>query len=259
MDPIPVARPSLAHPRPEVPVIRSTTCSAALLLVGRASRRLQRGVHRDPVDDRVGAPLGGRLGGASPSPAPVKLVVGLGYIPSVQFAQFYLADQRGYYRDAGLEIEFQNKIDPDLIRLVGQGAVDVAVADGTSRHPRREPGDPGPLHRHDLRQVPEHRVRQGELGDPHRGGSRRPQARHAGTLRLGLDHAPGAAPVGRPDDRRPDRGRVPRLRSAGRGGAGCRGRRDRVRQQRARAARPRRAARLSCFGSTTSCRCRATV
>lgn len=68
----------------------------------------------------------------SPTPAPVELTVGLGYIPSVQFAQFYLADQAGYYRDAGLVVTFENKIDPELITLVGQGAVDVGIADGTS-------------------------------------------------------------------------------------------------------------------------------
>ena len=73
-------------------------------------------------------------GGASPSapPAPVKLTVGLGFFPSIQFAQFYLADQAGYYRDAGLEVELINKIDPELVTLVGQGAVDIALADGTS-------------------------------------------------------------------------------------------------------------------------------
>ena len=64
--------------------------------------------------------------------APVALKVGLGYLPSVQFAPFYLAQQEGYYRDAGLEVTFENKIDPDLVTLVGQGALDVGVADGTS-------------------------------------------------------------------------------------------------------------------------------
>ncbi len=68
----------------------------------------------------------------SATAAPVKLIVGLGYIPSVQFAPFYLADQAGYYADAGLSVEFQNKIDPDLITLVGQGAIDVGIGDGTS-------------------------------------------------------------------------------------------------------------------------------
>jgi NitT/TauT family transport system substrate-binding protein len=71
---------------------------------------------------------------ASPAPvaSPVPLTVGLGYIPSVQFAQFYLADQAGYYRDAGLQVTLQNKIDPDLITLLGQGSVDIGLGDGTS-------------------------------------------------------------------------------------------------------------------------------
>ncbi len=60
------------------------------------------------------------------------LKVGLGFIPSVQFAQFYLADQKGYYRDAGLDVTFENKIDPELITLLGQGAVDIGMGDGTS-------------------------------------------------------------------------------------------------------------------------------
>ena len=68
--------------------------------------------------------------------------MGLGYIPSVQFAPFYLADQAGYYRDAGLEVEFQNKIDPDLVTLVGQGSIDVGIADGTSVIPAVSQGIP---------------------------------------------------------------------------------------------------------------------
>jgi NitT/TauT family transport system substrate-binding protein len=73
---------------------------------------------------------------------PVKLTVGLGYIPSVQFAPFYLAEEAGYYADAGLEVEFQNKIDPDLITLVGQGAIDVGLGDGTSVIPAVSQGIP---------------------------------------------------------------------------------------------------------------------
>src|SRR5215210_4325397 len=71
-----------------------------------------------------------------------KLVVGLGYIESVQFAQFYLADQAGYYRDAGLEVTFQNQSDPELITLVGHGAVDIGMGDGTSVVPARSQGIP---------------------------------------------------------------------------------------------------------------------
>jgi len=67
----------------------------------------------------------------TPALSRTTLVVGLGYIPSVQFAPFYLADQEGYYRNGGLDVTFQNKIETDLIPLVGQGSIDIGVADGT--------------------------------------------------------------------------------------------------------------------------------
>lgn len=74
--------------------------------------------------------------------APVALSVGLGFIPSVQFAQFYLADQAGYYEEAGLDVTFQNKIDPELITLLARGNVDIGMADGTSVIPAVSQGIP---------------------------------------------------------------------------------------------------------------------
>jgi NitT/TauT family transport system substrate-binding protein len=89
------------------------------------------------------APTGSAAASTAASPvAKTKLVVGLGYIPSVQFAQFYLADQAGYYADAGLEVELQNQIDPNLITLLGQGAVDIGSGDGTSVIPAVSQGIP---------------------------------------------------------------------------------------------------------------------
>ncbi len=81
-------------------------------------------------------------GTASPSPATTKLTVGLGYIGSVQFAPFYLADQAGYYKAAGLDVTFQNKIETDLVRLVGADSVDIGVADGTDVIPAVSQGIP---------------------------------------------------------------------------------------------------------------------
>jgi NitT/TauT family transport system substrate-binding protein len=96
------------------------------------------------------AALSPAAGGSGSSPsssagspgALTRLTVGLGYIPSVQFAQFYFAQQAGYYRDAGLEVTFENKIDPDLVVLVAQGAVDIGLADGTSVIPAVSQGIP---------------------------------------------------------------------------------------------------------------------
>jgi NitT/TauT family transport system substrate-binding protein len=91
-------------------------------------------------------PSSSAAGAASASPSSrgplTHLVVGLGYIPSVQFAQFYLAQQAGYYQEAGLDVAFQNKIDPDLIPLVGQGAIDIGIGDGTSVMPAVSQGIP---------------------------------------------------------------------------------------------------------------------
>jgi NitT/TauT family transport system substrate-binding protein len=70
------------------------------------------------------------------------LTVGLGYSQSVQFAQFYRAQQQGYYRAAGLDVTFQNDTDPNLITLIGQGAVDIGIADGTSVIPAVGQGIP---------------------------------------------------------------------------------------------------------------------
>ena len=79
---------------------------------------------------------------ATPSAAPVKLTVGLGYIPSVQFAPFYLAQREGLYTRAGLDVTLQNGNDADLIPLTGAGNLDVSLADGTSVVPAVAQGIP---------------------------------------------------------------------------------------------------------------------
>lgn len=83
---------------------------------------------------------------ASPDGAPPAqlrpFTAGLGYIPSVQFAPFYLAQTSGMYADAGLDVTLLNQIDPDLISLIGQGAVDIGLADGTSVIAARSQGIP---------------------------------------------------------------------------------------------------------------------
>jgi len=54
----------------------------------------------------------------------------MGYIPNVQYAPFYLAHQRGYFRDAGFEVEFDYSFETDGIALVGAGEIPFAVVSG---------------------------------------------------------------------------------------------------------------------------------
>ncbi len=55
----------------------------------------------------------------------------LGFRPDVQFAPFYVAQQEGYYADAGLRVEIEHRPAPDVQRLVGSGEAEFGVADAT--------------------------------------------------------------------------------------------------------------------------------
>lgn len=79
---------------------------------------------------------------SEPSAVPTALTVGLGFIPSVQFAPFYRADQAGYYEEAGLDVTFRHGTDYDVVALVGQGELDLGLADGTSVIPAVSNGIP---------------------------------------------------------------------------------------------------------------------
>jgi len=123
-----------SQPKSEVSVSSSRFRPFAIALVGLVVGALVSACVATSSTPPSNPPTSSLAPGASPEPSvvPTKLVVGLGYIPSVQFAQFYLAQQNGYYADAGLSVEFQNQIDPNLITLVGAGKIDIGIGDGTS-------------------------------------------------------------------------------------------------------------------------------
>ena len=140
--------PQPVRPLPRRLTLRPLAAVAALALVvaacGGASATPSAPDSQAPTSAQPSTMPSGSGPAASPTPSgpPVALTVGLGYIPSVQFAQFYLAEQAGYYRDAGLQVTIQNQIDPSLITLVGQGAIDIGVGDGTSVIPAVSQGIP---------------------------------------------------------------------------------------------------------------------
>jgi NitT/TauT family transport system substrate-binding protein len=58
-----------------------------------------------------------------------QLRVGLGYLPDVQFAPFYLAQEAGLYAAEGLEVTFQHGFVTELYPLLAQGRLNFVVGD----------------------------------------------------------------------------------------------------------------------------------
>lgn len=80
------------------------------------------------------AACGGRLSEPAPATpttsAPQKVSLGVGFIPNVQFAPFYVAQKKGFYADEGLEVDIEYGFENDFVSLAAQGERDFAVASG---------------------------------------------------------------------------------------------------------------------------------
>ena len=81
-------------------------------------------------------PSTGSTQGTAPAPAanqPLReITVAMPYIPNVQFAQFYLADKKGYYAAEGLKIKFDYNFETDVVQRIAQGTVQFGMAGGDS-------------------------------------------------------------------------------------------------------------------------------
>ncbi len=64
------------------------------------------------------------------TPTPRHVVLALGYIPSVQFAPFYVAQEKGFFADEGLSVEFRHGFETDFLKLVAAGEIPFVVASG---------------------------------------------------------------------------------------------------------------------------------
>lgn len=67
---------------------------------------------------------------AQPAEELTSITLPAGYIPNVQFAPLYVAIEKGFYRDAGLDVTIDYNMETDNVALLGVGELDFAIASG---------------------------------------------------------------------------------------------------------------------------------
>ena len=59
-----------------------------------------------------------------------QVALAMTYIPNVQFAPWYVAEEKGFFQEEGLEVVFDYRMDIDALQLVATGKMDYAIAGG---------------------------------------------------------------------------------------------------------------------------------
>lgn len=96
-----------------------------------------------PAEQPTGAaPAPSTADGAQPAAA-AELTVGLTYVPDIQFAPFYVAEEKGYYDDAGVDVTLRHHGQSEqLFTAIAAGQEDLVVAGGDEMLQARSQGVP---------------------------------------------------------------------------------------------------------------------
>jgi len=67
---------------------------------------------------------------AAPTPGRVPVKLAMGYIPNVQFAPVYVAYNRGYFAQEGIDLSFDYGMETDLLKLLAAGERQFVIGSG---------------------------------------------------------------------------------------------------------------------------------
>lgn len=86
--------------------------------------------------------VAGCAGGQTDQQTRAQVRLPMGFVPNVQYAPFYVADARGYFDEAGIDITFDYSAETDGIALVGSGELPFTLASGEQVLLARQQGAP---------------------------------------------------------------------------------------------------------------------
>lgn len=75
-------------------------------------------------------------------PRPEKITMAMTFVPNVQFVPWYVAEEKGFFRDEGIEVHFDYRMDIDALPLTAAGKMDFAIAGGDQVITARAQGIP---------------------------------------------------------------------------------------------------------------------
>jgi NitT/TauT family transport system substrate-binding protein len=83
-----------------------------------------------PPSAATAAPSATAMPSAATEQPLTPVTVLMGYIPSVQFAPFYVAMEKGYFKQVGLDVTFNYGMESDLLKLVGTNEAPFMIGSG---------------------------------------------------------------------------------------------------------------------------------